>query len=117
MRRASSAERGGQLVERRRRVGAATGTIGAPARNVPATSVGDLERGQLDEVGVVEDVDLRQGDDAVADADQLEDPQVLLALRLPPLGGGDDEQAGVDAADAGQHVAQEPHVARARRRS
>ena len=32
-------------------------------------------------------------------------------LRLPALGGGDDEQAGVDAADAGEHVAQEPHVA------
>ena len=37
---------------------------------------------------------------------------MLLALRLPALGGGDDEQAGVDAADAGQHVAQEPDVAR-----
>ena len=45
------------------------------------------------------------------DADQLEDAQVLLALRLPALGGGDDEQAGVDAADAGEHVAQEPDVA------
>ena len=45
------------------------------------------------------------------DAEQLEDPQVLLALRLPALGGGDDEQAGVDRADAGEHVAQEADVA------
>ena len=48
----------------------------------------------------------------MADAEQLEDAQVLLALRLPALGRGDDEQAGVDAADTGEHVAQEPHVAR-----
>ena len=46
----------------------------------------------------------------MTDADELEDPQVLLALRLPTLGRGDDEQAGVDATDAGEHVAQEPHV-------
>ena len=31
------------------------------------------------------------------DAEQLEDAQVLLGLRLPPLGGGDDEQAGITA--------------------
>ena len=30
---------------------------------------------------------------AVVDAEQFEDPQVLFGLRLPPLGGGDDEQA------------------------
>ena len=92
-------------------VGAATGTIGAPARNVPATCSATSSVGQLDELGVVEHVDLGEGDDAVADAEQLEDAQVLLALRLPALGGGDDEQAGVDAADAGEHVAQEAHVA------
>ena len=77
---------------------------------MPATSLGHLERGELDEVGVVEHVDLGQGDDAVADAEELEDAQVLLGLRLPALGGGDDEQAGVDGADAGEHVAQEPDV-------
>ena len=49
--------------------------------------------------------------DAVADAEQFEDAEVLLRLRLPSLGRGDHEQAGVDAADTGQHVAQEPHVA------
>ena len=74
-------------------------------------ALGDLHRRQLDELGVVEQVDLGEGDDAVGDADELEDAQVLLALRLPALGGGDDEEAGVDAADAGEHVAQEAHVA------
>jgi hypothetical protein len=37
---------------------------------------------------------------------------VLLALRLPALGGGHHEHARVDRTDAGQHVAQEPHVPR-----
>ena len=74
--------------------------------------LGHLQHRQLDEVGVVEHVDLGHGDHAMADADELEDPQVLFALGLPALGPGHDEQAGVDAADAGQHVAQEPHVTR-----
>ena len=60
---------------------------------------------------VVDEVDLGERDDAVPQPEQLEDAQVLLALRLPALGGGDDEHAGVDAADTGEHVAQEPHVA------
>ena len=83
-----------------------------PGEERAGEPVGDLEAGQLHQLAVVEQVDLGQGHDAVTDSDQLEDPQVLLALRLPPLGGGDDEQAGVDAADAGQHVAQEPDVSR-----
>ena len=72
--------------------------------------VGHVQRGQLEPLGV-DEVGLRQGDDAVADAEQLEDAQVLLALRLPTLGGGDDEQAGVDRAHPGQHVAEETNVA------
>ena len=78
----------------------------------PGDSLGNLEDGQLDEIGIVEDIDLGECDDAVADADELEDAQVLLALRLPSLGRCHDEEAGVHAADTGQHVAQEPHVAR-----
>ena len=45
------------------------------------------------------------------DAEQLEDAQVLLALRHPPLVGGDDEQRDVDRADPGEHVLDEAHVA------
>ena len=43
--------------------------------------------------------------------EQFEDAQVLFALRLPAFGRGDHEQARVDAADSGQHVLQEAHVA------
>ena len=46
----------------------------------------------------------------MADPDQLEDPQVFLALRLPALRGSDHEHARIDPADTGQHVAKEPHV-------
>ena len=73
--------------------------------------VGHLERRQFGEV-VTGHVDLGEGDHSVPDAEQLEDPQVLLALRFPALGRGHDEQAGVDPADPGEHVAQEPDVAR-----
>ena len=45
------------------------------------------------------------------DAEQLEDPQVLLGLRLPAFGGRHHEQAGIDRADPGQHVLEEAHVA------
>jgi hypothetical protein len=44
-----------------------------------------LERRQLPRV-VVDEADLGEGDESVADAQQLDDPQVLLRLRLPPLG-------------------------------
>ena len=88
-----------------------TGTIGAVSRNVPATRSATSSAASS-RWSSSTDVDLRQRDDAVADAEQLEDAQVLLALRLPALRGGDHEQAGVDPADAGEHVPQEPHVAR-----
>ena len=110
VRRARPAERDRQLVEpvaRRRR----DGDDRRAGEERAGEALGDLHRRQLDELGVVEQVDLGEGDDAVGDADQLEDAQVLLALRLPALGGGDDEEAGVDAADAGEHVAEEAHVA------
>ncbi len=45
------------------------------------------------------------------DAQQLEDAQVLLGLRLPALGGGHDEQGAVDRAHPGEHVADEADVA------
>ena len=97
-------------------VEALTGTIGAPARNVPATCSVTSSVGQLPQV-VVDGIDLGQRDQPVLDPEQLEDAQVLLALGLPPLGGRDHEEAGVDGPDAGQHVAEETNVARGRRRS
>ena len=88
-----------------------TATIGAPSRNVSADVVGDLEHGDLEPL-VVDQIALGHGDHAVPQAEQLEDPEVLLRLWLPALGRRHHEQAGVDPTDAGQHVAQEPHVAR-----
>ena len=115
-------------IDRRRRLGdepverRAAGRRARPHRAVdgddrrlleerPGHAFGDLERHQLEPVGV-DQVRLGERDHAVADPEHLEDPQVLLGLRLPALAGGDDEQAGVDGTDAGQHVRQEPHVAR-----
>ncbi len=77
----------------------------------PGHTFGDLERRQLQPLGV-DQVRLGEGDHAVAHPHHLEDPQVLLGLRLPALAGGDDEQAGIDGSDAGQHVRQEPHMTR-----
>ena len=71
----------------------------------------DLEVGELDEV-LVGDPDLGQGHEAVADVEKFEDPEVLLGLRLPALGGRHDEEAGIDRTHAGQHVLDEPDVAR-----
>ncbi len=73
--------------------------------------IGDVHLRQLEQV-VVDEVDLRQRDESESDAEQLEDPKVFLRLRLPALGRGDDEDACVHAADAGEHVAQELHVSR-----
>ncbi len=119
---------GSPAIRRRRCAAGQPGQLGAQAAEADAArrsdghdrrtgeersgdSLGDLEHGQVDEVRIVEDVDLGECDHAVVDADELEDAQVLLALWLPSLGGGHDEEAGVDASDTGQHVAQESHVA------
>ena len=69
-----------------------------------------VEGGQLQPLGV-HGVRLGERDHTVPDAEQLEDAEVLLALGLPAFGGGDHEQAGVDGAHAGQHVAKETNVA------
>jgi hypothetical protein len=75
----------------------------------PGDVVEHVEAREL-RVLVVDDADLRQRDDAVVDAEQFEDAQVLFGLRLPSLGGRHDEQAGVDRPDARQHVLQEADV-------
>ena len=102
-------ERATQLVEPRARGDADRHDRGVGQERA-GEAIADVELLQLPPL-VVDEVDLGEGDDPVADTDQFEDAQVLLALRLPPLGGGDHEHAGVDAAHAGQHVAQEPDVA------
>ena len=56
------------------------------------------------------DVGFGQDDDAAVDSKQIEDRQVLDSLGHGAFVGGDDEQRGVDAADAGEHVLDEPLV-------
>ncbi len=90
-------------------VGASTGTIDGAGERRAGEPVRDVEPRQLGRV-VVDESDLRERHDTVTDAEQLEDPEVLLGLRLPSLGGGHDEEAGVHCADAGEHVGQEPDV-------
>ena len=70
----------------------------------------DLELG--DRLGVgVDEVALRQRDEAARDAEQPADVEVLARLRHHRLVGGDDQQRRVDAVRAGQHVAHEALVA------
>ena len=56
--------------------------------------------------------DLRERDDAALDPEQPADVEMLARLRHDGLVGGHDEQDGVDAAGAGEHVAHEALVAR-----
>ena len=71
----------------------------------------DLLRRQVERL-VVDEVALRERDHASAHAEDVEDLQVLLGLRLPPLVGRDHEQHEPDRTDAGEHVADESLVPR-----
>ena len=72
--------------------------------------VGQLQAGQLPGLGV-DQAHLGEGHQTVADAQQLEDAQVLLGLGLPALGGGHYEQARLHRTHPGQHVLEKPDVA------
>ena len=120
------AERG---VGRRRRAGVSgdRGEAGAQLVDAGAGGGGDLDdRGVLEagaEQGVgdagagggdavrVDEVGLGQGDEAAAEAEEVEDREVLAGLRHHPVVGGDDEEREVDAGGAGEHVADQPLVA------
>ena len=113
---AGAAARASRRARRRARRGprrsrTSTATIGAPASAVPAEAFADLARRERERL-VVDEVALRERDDPAVDAEDVEDLQVLLGLRLPPLVGRDDEQHQADRPDAGEHVADEPLVAR-----
>ena len=86
-------------------------TIGAPSRAVPRTrSVTSARtrsrRGGLDEIA------LGERDHRAVRAEDVDDLEVLLRLRLPPLVGRDDEQHEADGSDPGEHRADEPLVPR-----
>ena len=72
--------------------------------------VGHLQRHQIGLVRIGQ-AGLGEGDHAGGHAEPIEDPQVLLALRLPPLGRGDDEQAAAHRPHPRQHVLEEADVA------
>ncbi len=66
---------------------------------------------EVEPVGVVDEVGLGEGDDAVADVEEVEDLEVLAGLGHDAFIGGDDEEGEVDGAGAGEHVADEADVA------
>ena len=76
-----------------------------PADVVAHLLLGDRERLVVDQVA------LREGDDRALHAEDVEDLQVLLGLRLPTLVGGHDEEYEPHGSDAGEHVADELLVA------
>ena len=68
-----------------------------------------LDQGEPGRVGQVA---LGQGDHAAGEAEQAEDLQVLAGLRHHRVVGRDDQHGQVEPGRAGQHVADEPLVAR-----
>ena len=85
-------------------------TIGRPFEECAADQRADVVLDQLEPAGV-DEVALRQDDEAAGEAQEAEDLQVLAGLRHDRVVGGDDEQRQVEAGRAGEHVADEPLVA------
>ncbi len=67
---------------------------------------GHFELRNLERLGV-DQIGLRDHDDAVAYVEEVQDPEVLLALGLPPFVRGHHEHRDVDRAHPGQHVLDE----------
>ncbi len=82
-----------------------TATTGAPGTSLLRFRARELER------LLVDDVRLRERDDAALDAEQPEDCEVLVRLRPRALVRVDDEQEEVDSGRAGDHRADEALVA------
>ena len=61
---------------------------------------------------LVDEVTLRERDDAARHAEDVQDREVLLRLLTPAFVGGHDEQDQSDGPDAGEHVGDEPFVSR-----
>ena len=77
----------------------------------PGDVVGDIETRQFGPL-VIDRVHLGERHDAMTHAEQLQDAEVLLGLRLPAFGRGHDEQACVNRAHTGEHVLEKLHVPR-----
>ena len=87
------------------------GQMGAFARNVSASRRRKSSITELRRCGVHQ-VNLGQRHQPVPQAHQREDVQVLVGLRHDAVVGGHDENDHVHAVRAGDHVADEIHVAR-----
>ena len=77
----------------------------------PINVLAHFESGQFEDL-IVHETNFGQSHHAVGNAEELENPQMLLGLRHPPLRGGDDKEAGIDLADAGKHVLEKPPMPR-----
>ena len=92
-------------------VSADTGTISAPLSEVVGEQRLDLGHA-LQDLVVVGQVGLGEGHDAAVEAQQVDDLQMLDRLRLDAFRRRHDQQRGIDAGGAGQHVVHEALVAR-----
>ena len=106
---AARAERGAKLVE------PCAGLRAHARRSRRRDELACLLHRELERL-LVDRVDLRHRDDAVLDAEQPQDREVLVRLRPRALPGVDHEQEEVDPGRAGDHRPDEALVARARRR-
>ena len=97
----------------------ATSSARTPSRSVPSTTGGSASRGvrkplpRLPDGGRrIGEVGLADHEQRVPDAERVERGEMLVGLRHPALGGGDDEHHRGHRADPGEHVRDEPLVAR-----
>ena len=84
-------------------------TIGDPSSEVPAARIPDLFL-DLRDSSRCDQINLRDHEDRVADAEEVKDVEMLDRLRHDPVIGGDGEEHEIDAVGARQHVADESLV-------
>ena len=94
-----------------RRSRTSTRRSGRPPSAVPRTRSVTSARARSRPRGV-DEIALGERDHRAVRAEDVDDLEVLLRLRLPPLVGRDDEQHEADRSDAGEHRADEPLVPR-----
>ena len=76
----------------------------SPGNFVEVEEVADFLLDELDELGIVDEVDLVEEDDDGGDADLAGEEDVLAGLGHDGVGGGDDEDGAVHLGGAGDHV-------------
>jgi hypothetical protein len=102
-------ERRPQLVQTLARHGR-HGDNGRLLKHRPLDRLSDFEGHQLQPIGILDQVDLRHGDHAAGDCQQVEDRQMLMGLGHHPFIGSHHHQRQVNAAHPGEHVLDEVAV-------